>query len=1096
MAGLIIETGPRRGTRYALGPKDKVTIGRDPSCDLEVSDPMASRVHCVVRRVEGGWEVADQESLNGLFVNNALAARKALSAGDVMQVGDTLISFVEEEDPLVGATLAGYKIEARVGAGSMGTVYRALQMSLERTVALKVLAPRFAADEEFIRRFLEEARAAARLQHPNVVQVFDAGQEDGHHYMSMEFLEGGSLDEAIDLEGKLSPARVVPIAIDAADALAFAERQGIVHRDVKPGNILLDAEGRAKIADLGIATDIRKLVAGAKREIAGSPRYMAPEQARGERLDHRADIYALGATMYYALAGAPAHEAPSLKALIAKKLSEDPVPLHRRVPGMPVALSAIVQKMMARDPERRFSSAAEVRQALAALLRRPAAAPARAKRRRVAAHQSRQASKQPPLLGIFLAAAVVVGAVIIYWTALRPRGELEPSEPERTAVARAPAAPPERPREAAPDAAERERLVRKAREEAARRLEAERAEAPDEPRGPPVEVSVGPDPAALEALEKGSRAIRDLLSAGKVEEAGAALDRLWEGTPEDLRPRLWDLRDAVREARRAAEKARSAAIAVASSVRRALASFDFEGASRLLDEAAGRSPGANPALEALRADVLAAKSAAEAVEKIVRGWVSSRRTLQDVIGPWSLEASLPTPKGLRAVEVAGDRLRIADASRPKEFQWRSLLSLKEEAILGAAGDLAEDARSRLREGLGILILLRQGPERAQALLQDPSLSEERRLWHGRALSEASGFWLAAGLERADARFREWAAAREDPGAELWNYLAAEAAELFLRARAVPEARDSLTRLKEIFLGARERALRAGPLDAHFHAKKVRAPRKGEIELTYDFSDPRELEDFFAVKDLGGALSWVKARKLLKLTGEVRFQRGDPFLGKIAVEGLVPPDGLDPSAPNVNVALWTREEDAVTPLLGGRPPDPREWANRTGQPGNDYAVFGMGFLIEIIGDARGGKPDPMGGFLRGIRNLLPLYLRQPANAIFTGRRGESLLQDRRELVWETAAGDLGKTGVRYSIQMDGGAVRWKVNNRALPTEEPRELDRLKKMAEQPGSVTFFTNGKEVCYAGLVISGKLNPSWLEERARKIAEEELAALEKAKS
>ena len=1094
MAGLIIETGPRRGTRHALGPKDKVTIGRDSSCDLEIPDPMASRVHCVVRRVEGGWEVADQESLNGLFVNNALAARKALSAGDVMQVGDTLISFVEEEDPLVGATLAGYQIEARVGAGSMGTVYRALQISLDRTVALKVLAPRFAADQEFIRRFLEEARAAARLQHPNVVQVFDAGQDGGHRYMSMEFLEGGSLDEAIDLEGKLSPGRVVPIAIDAADALAFAERQGIVHRDVKPGNILLDAEGRAKIADLGIAADIRKLVAGAKREIAGSPRYMAPEQARGERVDHRADLYALGATMYYALAGAPAHEAPSLKALIAKKLSEDPVPLHRRVPGMPVALSAIVQKMMARDPERRFSSAAEARQALAALLRRPAA-PARSKRRRVAAHQARQAPSQPPLLGIFLAAAVVVGAVLIYWTALRSGANPERSGPEATVVERAAPAPPEKPREAAPDAAERERLVRKAREDEARRLEAERARELDEPRGPPVEASAGPDPAVLEALEKGSRAIRDLLAAGKVEEAGAALDRVWEGTPEDLRPRLWDLRDAVREARRAAEKARSAAIAVASSVRRALASFDFDGASRLLDEAAGGSPGANPALEALRADVLAAKSAADGVEKIVRGWASSRRTLQDVLGPWALEASLPTPKGLRAVEVAGDRLRIADASRPKEFQWRSLLSLKEEAILGAAGDLAEDARARLREGLGILILLREGPERAKALLEDPSLPEERRRWHERAFSEASGVWLAAGLERADARFQEWAAAREDPGAELWNYLAADAAELFLRARAVPEAGESLKRLKEIFLGARERALRAGPLDAHFHAKKVRAPRKGEIELTYDFSDPRELEDFFPVKDLGGALSWVKARKLLKLTGEVRFQRGDPFLGKIAVEGLVPPDGLDPSAPNVNVALWTREEDAVTPLLGGRPPDPREWANRTGQPGNDYAVFGMGFLIEIIGGARGGKPDPMGGFLRGIRNLLPLYLRQPANAIFTGKRGESLLQDRRELVWETAAGDFGKTGVRYSIQMDAGAVRWRVNNRALPTEEPRELDRLKRMAEEPGSVTFFTNGKEVSYSGLVISGKLNPAWLEERARKIAEEELAALEKSK-
>ena len=369
MAKLTIESGSERGKQFKLPDSGTFAIGRDEKCAVCIDDIMASRLHCVVRCDSGKWVIEDHKSTNGIRVNDVPVDRHTLIPGDTIAIGDTLLALsATDEDPLIGSTLAGYKVEKRLGRGAMGTVYLARQLSLDRPVALKILAPRFSKDEDFIQRFLEEARAAGRLNHPNVVQVYDAGHEGDHHYMSMEYLEGGSLEELLEREERLDVIRAVEAARDAAQALQFAQQNHIVHRDIKPANLLLTLDGTVKVGDLGIAADLRQYSGGVeatgKTSVAGSPRYMAPEQARGESLDQRADIYGLGATLYKMIAGVAPFDGSSVKEIIKAKMENDPPPLRRLIPEVPGGLSTVVQKMLARNPESRYDNADQVYTAL------------------------------------------------------------------------------------------------------------------------------------------------------------------------------------------------------------------------------------------------------------------------------------------------------------------------------------------------------------------------------------------------------------------------------------------------------------------------------------------------------------------------------------------------------------------------------------------------------------------------------------------------------------------------------------------------------------------------------------------------------------
>jgi serine/threonine-protein kinase len=262
----------------------------------------------------------------------------------------------------------------------MGTVYRALQVPLGRTVAVKVLASRLASDPAFIERFRREARAAAALNHPNVVLPIDVAEHRGCHYISMEYVEGESLGDLLDREGRLPWRRAVEITRQVAAGLEHAHRRGLVHGDMKPENVLLERDGRlAKITDLGLArrhgAPLEESEGGG---FFGTPYYVSPEQARGETaLDGRADIYSLGATLWHLLVGVPPFEGPN-GAVIMTKHAIEPVPDPRTsVTDCPDGLVAVMAKMMAKKAEDRYANCRQLGEDLDALLagRLPAHAP-------------------------------------------------------------------------------------------------------------------------------------------------------------------------------------------------------------------------------------------------------------------------------------------------------------------------------------------------------------------------------------------------------------------------------------------------------------------------------------------------------------------------------------------------------------------------------------------------------------------------------------------------------------------------------------------------------------------------------------------------
>ena len=246
-------------------------------------------------------------------------------------------------DPAIGSTLAGYRIDALIARGGMGVVYRATQLALDRPVALKVIARELAGDERFRRRFLGESRLAAQLEHPAVVPVYDAREEDGELIVAMRLIEGGDLRKLIDREGPLPPERAIHLLGQAAEALDAAHAAGIVHRDVKPHNILVEGE-RAYLSDFGLAKAYAETGSGSGASVVGTVEYMAPEQWRGERVGPEADIYALGCVLYEALTGIVPY---------ARKDADTE-------PELPKGIEAVIERAVAKDPARRYRSATEL----------------------------------------------------------------------------------------------------------------------------------------------------------------------------------------------------------------------------------------------------------------------------------------------------------------------------------------------------------------------------------------------------------------------------------------------------------------------------------------------------------------------------------------------------------------------------------------------------------------------------------------------------------------------------------------------------------------------------------------------------------------
>ncbi|MFF8988517.1 Stk1 family PASTA domain-containing Ser/Thr kinase [Streptomyces sp. NPDC014983] len=275
------------------------------------------------------------------------------------------------QDALVGHVLDGrYRVDARIAAGGMATVYRALDTRLDRVLALKVMHPALAADAAFVERFIREAKSAARLDHPNVVQVFDQGTDGSYVYMAMEYVSGCTLRDVLRERGALRPRAALDILEPVLAALGAAHRAGFVHRDMKPENVLIGDDGRVKVADFGLVRSV-DTVTSTTGSVLGTVAYLAPEQIDQGTADPRVDVYACGVVLYEMLTGAKPHSGDSPAQVLYRHVNEDVPPPSTQVPGLAPQLDELVASATARTPEVRPYDAvallAEAREARAAL---------------------------------------------------------------------------------------------------------------------------------------------------------------------------------------------------------------------------------------------------------------------------------------------------------------------------------------------------------------------------------------------------------------------------------------------------------------------------------------------------------------------------------------------------------------------------------------------------------------------------------------------------------------------------------------------------------------------------------------------------------
>ncbi len=322
---------------------------------------------------------------------------------------------------MVGELIAGrYELEKLVGSGGMSNVFRAHDRLLERTVALKILHEQYTRDEDYVERFRREARAVAQLSHPNIVTVIDRGEQEGRQFIVFEYIDGENLKE-LSNRGPLDVHEALRLSLQVARALSFAHERGLVHRDVKPQNVLLNEDGQAKVTDFGIARSLDVHGVTQTGTVLGTSDYIAPEQARGQKVDPKTDIYSLGVVLYELLSGEVPYSGDNFVAVAMRHVNE-PVPsvLDKR-PDCPVRLDLAIERAMSKDPEDRFGSMSDFVTELEACLAEvdghgdegatmivPAARPRRRK-----AGPRRRAPVVPLLIGALIAVAIAAGVFLL-----------------------------------------------------------------------------------------------------------------------------------------------------------------------------------------------------------------------------------------------------------------------------------------------------------------------------------------------------------------------------------------------------------------------------------------------------------------------------------------------------------------------------------------------------------------------------------------------------------------------------------------------------------------------------------------------------------
>ena len=304
---------------------------------------------------------ANQQSLAEMLVASGVVTRRQISR-----------IRPEVEQQQAGQQIPGYVILSRLGAGAMATVYKARQLSLDRLVAIKILPQKYTNNPQFVERFYAEGKAAAKLNHANIVQAIDVGKSGEYHYFVMEYVEGRTVFDDITEKGRYDEAEALNIILQTARALDHAHKAGFIHRDVKPKNIMITPSGQAKLADMGLARAVsdREAAEAEQGKAYGTPYYISPEQIRGEMtVDFRADIYSLGATLYHMVTGQVPFEGPNPSAVMHKHLKQDLVPPDHINKELTSGIGEIIEVCMAKDPNQRYASTTDLLEDLEAVVR-------------------------------------------------------------------------------------------------------------------------------------------------------------------------------------------------------------------------------------------------------------------------------------------------------------------------------------------------------------------------------------------------------------------------------------------------------------------------------------------------------------------------------------------------------------------------------------------------------------------------------------------------------------------------------------------------------------------------------------------------------
>src|SRR3989339_690829 len=267
----------------------------------------------------------------------------------------------QPQDALIDKVFCGCRLIKKIGEGGMGVVYLAHHLALNKNVAVKILPPSFAMEEERVKRFVREARSAAQLEHSNIIQIYNIAKHEDFYFIVMQYADGESLAHAIKRQGKINTLEALGIIKDVALALSVAHRKNIVHRDIKPENIMINTNGEVKLMDFGLAR-VLDVASNLSRtgDILGTPYYLSPEQAQGHKVDGRADIYSLGVTLYYMLSGKKPFEGDTTLTIILKHINEKPPVISQTNPETPECVSNVINKMLEKDPARRYQSTDEL----------------------------------------------------------------------------------------------------------------------------------------------------------------------------------------------------------------------------------------------------------------------------------------------------------------------------------------------------------------------------------------------------------------------------------------------------------------------------------------------------------------------------------------------------------------------------------------------------------------------------------------------------------------------------------------------------------------------------------------------------------------